>query len=107
MQRLILRDFSNGDRKPLKELGLESNCRIIHVWTILSEDILYNRFSPITGEKETVGLDDSILIHGHNVFLEDMGHDWNIVDGDKFKFNGQGKKGEKHDLLIEFERITF
>jgi len=106
-KRIIVRDFINGDSKSFNEIGLLDNTIIGRVWTLYDEDRMWTKykFNAFTGQpinRET-DLNDLILVHHEGVFLEDIMHDW-TQRKNVFRFFGHsGSKGDKHDLLIEFE----
>jgi hypothetical protein len=102
MGRMILRGFTNGDVKPLIDLGLDGK-KVVRVYTIIDENRF--KFNPVTGKETTLDSDDAHLQHLENVFLEDNYHDWR-VSGDTFSFYGHsGSKGNLHDLLIEYKDV--
>lgn len=100
--RTIVRGIINNEYKLLSEMGLEGrNIKI--VYTIFNENSMYAKFNPKTGEAIEKSLDNLILQHHVNVFIEDRGHDWNVY-GDKFKFFAHSSGiGDIVDLLIEYE----
>jgi hypothetical protein len=98
--RVIIRNVINGELKPLKDLGLE-NKKIEDVYTIINETLLYGTFDVKTG-KPITDLQKAHLLHQHNVFFEDKGHDWKVINGE-FKFYSRlGKSGTSHDIIVEY-----
>lgn len=103
--RVIIREFVNGQEKTLKELGLEGK-EIINCWTIYDEDKMWesNTFNPFTGKsiEKGVDLEGLILQHEVGVLCEDRMDDWR-VSGDIFKYYSRYVKlGNTTDILIEF-----
>lgn len=106
MQRIIVRDFINGESKSLKEMGLE-NINIEKCWTIYDEEKMwdYTKFNPYTGQPiiKGVDLDGLILSHNEGVFIEDPIHDW-YVSGDSFKYYSRFiSLGNPATILLEFK----
>jgi len=100
-KRLILSDMRNVSVRPLAELGLQS-VRILRIWSILSMDGLLTQTDKETGTKSPCSLEDSQLVHGVNVFLEDKTHDWFIRNDNLHFFSRIIGAGEPVELLVEY-----
>jgi hypothetical protein len=88
--RKLFLDFRNGSSVDLTDHDLV-NIRIKRVYTLLDENLIL-----------TENLNEVLLKHLDNVFMEDKYHDWN-QHGDKFHFYGHsGHSGEIHNLIIEY-----
>ena len=87
-----------------------SNKNIDKLWTIYDEDILwdsYAKFNPLTGEKivrdNGITINDLLLEHRKGVVLEDLGHDWKLINGKLSYYSRFVKQGEKIKILIEYK----
>jgi hypothetical protein len=79
----ILRQVTNSSQFRISLLH-----RPREVWTLLDED----------------GFNQVGTVHWHTAFLEDRIHDWDWHEGE-FRFYGHsGEPGDKHDLLLIYER---
>lgn len=80
---VILRDVENEARTKIPMVK-----KPVQVWTLIDESKL-----------KEVGLK-----HHVSAFIEDQFHDWDWKDGE-FRFYGHsGARGEKHDLVIVYEK---
>ena len=77
---ILIKGIKNGDNIPLKEIGINKRTKIKLLWTIMDEKNIYICFDPQTGKKQQRQLKDVTPIQHKNAFVEDVIHDWNILD---------------------------
>lgn len=110
IKRTIARGVLNVSKMPVTELLPNfKDIKIKRIWSILNEEAMFapSLFNTETGKKlETPiarTLENPNLRHGTTVFLEDQVHDWSIHNNVFSFYSRIADKGEKMDLLIEYE----
>lgn len=110
IKRTIARGIPNVSKMPITDVLPDfDNIKINRIWSILNEEALFSPvlFDSQTGEKleEPIPrtLENPLLQHLRTAFLEDHVHDWSIHNGVFSYYSRIAEKGEKMDLLIEYE----
>jgi hypothetical protein len=85
--------------------------KINKLWTIYDEKELwkcYPKFDTQTGEKlpkREIELEDLYLQHHRGLFIEDIGHDWKVINGKLDYYSRVVKQGKEVKILIEYDKI--
>jgi hypothetical protein len=102
MRKII--DIIAGRQIDLSEHVDLSKIKINHLWTVYSEEMMWDscKFNPYTGQPVKT-LDDLVLQHHKGVFIEDIIHDWTIRNGKLDYYSRVVGQGEPVKILIEYE----
>lgn len=101
MKRIML-DIQVGGTVDLNTYNIEGK-EIKRVWSVFDEQMMWDscKFNPKTG-KPVERLEDLHLQHREGVFIEDVVHDYKVLEGNILHYYTRiAQKGEQMKILVE------